>query len=63
MNNLIIKSKLNNKYYKKYKYLFNYTSKKWHLINTYLLYNFIFADDYKLCNYELDKFEYNELYG
>ena len=63
MNNLIIKTKLDDKYYKKYKYLFNYTSIKWNIINTYLLYNFIVSDDYKLCNYDLDKFKYHELYG
>ena len=33
MNNLIIKSKLDDKYYKLYNFLFNYTSNKWHLIN------------------------------
>ena len=62
MNNLIIKTKLDDKYYKKYKYLFNYLSNKWHIINKYLLFNFIIEDNYKLCNYELDKFKYHEIY-
>jgi hypothetical protein len=63
MDKLIIKSKLDDKYYIKYKNLFNYSSVKFNLINTYLLFNFVFFDNNKLCNYLFDKFDYNEYYS
>ena len=63
MDKLIIKSKLDDKYYIKYKNLFNYSSVKFNLINTYLLFNFVFSDNNKLCNYLFDKFDYNEYYN
>jgi hypothetical protein len=63
MNNVIIKSKLNDKYYKKYKYLFNYSSLSFDYINKYLLFNFIFTDNNTLCNKYILKFDYNIYYS
>ena len=40
---------LNNNYYKKYTYLFNYSNKLYHIINNYILYNYIFSN--KICKY------------
>ena len=59
----IVTSKLDDKYYTKYKYLFNYSSLKFNLINTYLLYNFIYTDNNKVCNYSFNNFDYNEYYN
>ena len=50
MNNYIIKSKLNDNNYIKYKYLFNYLYIKFNLINENLLYNFINLLILNLCN-------------
>ena len=43
------------KYYKKYIYLFNYSLYKFNLINYYLLNNYTNANDNKICNYLFDK--------
>ena len=56
----LIKSKLNDKWYKKYKTLFNYDIKKFNFINIKLLFNFIYTDDSTLCNYNFEN--YNEYY-
>jgi hypothetical protein len=56
-------SKLDDKYYKKYKLLFNYDVNKFNLVNKTLLLNSIFSDDNKICNFIFDKFNYNIIYG
>ena len=63
MNNLITKSKLNDKYYKKYKYLFNYLSKKWNIINKILLFNNIYSFDNIYCNYIFNEIDFTKLYN
>jgi len=63
MDKLIIKSKLDDKYFSNYKYLFNYSVIKFSLINTILLFNFIFLDNNKLCNYSFNKFNYHKYYS
>ena len=63
MNKLIIKSKLNDKYYKKYKNLFNYNKNKFNLINETLLYNLTYTDDATLCKYSFYKINYHTIYG
>jgi hypothetical protein len=62
MNKLII-SKLNDKYYKKYKNLFNYNINKFNLINTTLLFNLFIRDDNTLCKYSFNKNNYHDIYG
>ena len=58
MNNNFNKIKLNDKYYNKYKYLFNYSYEKFNLINNNILYNFIFNGK-KICNIDF-KYSHNE---
>jgi len=41
---------LNDKYYNKYKYFFNYKYIKYNYINQNLLHNYIYVGDYKICN-------------
>ena len=62
MNNLII-SKLNDKYYKKYKNLFYYNVNKFNLVNTTLLFNATATDNNTLCNYSFNKYNYHNIYG
>ena len=50
MNKLIITQILNDKYYVKYKYLFDYPYKKFDLINQNILYNFILPNTNLICN-------------
>ena len=45
---------LDDKYYKKYTSLFNYSLNKFNLINYYLLFNYTIQDDNKICNYLFD---------
>jgi len=42
--------KLNDKYYTKYKFLFNYLYIKYNYINQNLLHNYLLTGDYKICN-------------
>jgi len=63
MNNLFTKSIVNDKYYIKFKYLFNYTFLKFNLINLNILFNFIHRDDNKICNFDLNKHNYNQYYS
>ena len=62
MNNIIIFKNLNDKYFKKYTNVFNYSYLKFNLINNYLLFNFIYNNDNKICNYKFNKFNYHEFY-
>ena len=58
MNKIII-NKINDKYFKNYKYLFNYTFLKFNYINKILLYNFIwnFKDNtYFVCKYNFPNY-------
>jgi len=50
MNKLIITKILNDKYYVKYKYLFDYPYKKFDLINQNILYNFMVPNTNLICN-------------
>ena len=49
MKNYINKSIINDIYFKKYKYLFNYINKQFNLINQYILYNYI-TETLNKCN-------------
>ena len=62
MNNLII-SKLNDKYYNKYRNLFNYDENKFKLINTTLLFNATVTDNHTICKYSFSKYNYHDIYG
>ena len=53
--------KLNDKYYNKYKFLFNYKYIKYNYINQNLLYNYIFIGNYKICNHLFKP--YNNIYN
>jgi len=55
--------KLNDKYYTKYNYLFNYSSVKFNIINLNLLFNYTFSNDASLCNKSFIKYNYHEYYG
>ena len=63
MDKLIIKSKLDDKYYKIYKYLFNNTSSKFNLINTTILFNFTYNDDNSVCKNSFEKYNYHKYYN
>ena len=63
MNNIITKSKLDDKYFKKYNLLFNYSVFKFDYINKNLLFNFIFTDNNTLCNKYILNFDYNTYYS
>ena len=61
---IISKSICNDKYYCKYKYLFNYSYDKFNLINQNILYNFLLLTNFggnKICNIQM-KYSYNENY-
>jgi hypothetical protein len=51
MTHLIIKSIINDKYYKYYNYLFNNTIDKFNLINNYILYNYFFNSNHEICGH------------
>jgi hypothetical protein len=52
MNKNILISKLNDKYYIKYKIFINYLYKKYDYINQNILYNYVFIGVKQLCNYK-----------
>ena len=59
---IISKSICNDKYYKKYTYLFNYSYDKFNLINKNILYNFMLQNEFggnKICNIDM-KYSFNE---
>ena len=61
---IILKSICNDKYYIKYKNLFNYSYDKFNLINKTILYNFMLQNEFrgnKICNIQM-KYSYNENY-
>jgi hypothetical protein len=62
MNNFI-KSKLNDKYYIKYKYLFNYSLNKFNLINSTLLFNTSLPETNKICKYSFNIVNFNNYYS
>ena len=55
-------SKLNDKFYKTYKILFNKQINKFYLINNYILYNYIYSNQKILCNIKFNKSNYEQLY-
>ena len=57
MNNKVFIINYNDKYYKKYKYLFNYSNIKFQLINNYILFNYLSNNN--ICN-NLFKYSFEE---
>jgi 23S rRNA U2552 (ribose-2'-O)-methylase RlmE/FtsJ len=63
---IISKSICNDKYYNKYKYLFNYSYNKFHLINKNILFNFVLQDEFggnKICNIKMKYSFYEAFYN
>ena len=62
----LLEINLNDKYYLKYNYLFNYSFSKYLLINKILLYNYIwsykYTKHYSICNYNFDDYNNYILY-
>ena len=50
---------LNDKYFKKYNYLFNYNYEKFKLINNFILFNLMLKINNKICNNVMN-YNYNE---
>ena len=61
----INKSIINDKYYKKYNYLFDYSYNKFNLINQYILYNYLDKKTNNICNIIfinlIEKQQYNNI--
>ena len=53
MSKQILIKKLNDNYYTKYKYVFNFLIEKFNLINNYILFNLVVLKNNRICNHKI----------